>query len=205
MIEVICWLIAYLCCFYSGYLFCQQTTKTTVITKEIPVEVIKIMTVIKPTNCPLYYDNGENSGYEKGYLDGSATGQQVGYQFGYDAGVKVAPVVLVEPGRNNPTYEELVKFLAEDKTNSHAYTRTYVCSDFATDLDCAAESAGFRAGFVFLVFDVRPEGKWGHFMNAFETSDKGLVFVEPQCDGIYTLAVGHCYMNNIIAQIMIVW
>lgn len=89
----------------------------------------------------------------------------------------------------DPTWEELVAFLQDDDTDSLAYRRGiyhstgepivpgFVCGDFAERLHNNAEAAGIRAAFV--VFHLRDEEP--HALNAFETVDYGLVYVD--CTG----------------------
>ena len=82
------------------------------------------------------------------------------------------------PAATDPTLEELIAFLQEDKTNELLYVDgEFVCTEFALTLHDHAESAGLRAGYVTLTFD---EGI-GHALNAFETTDFGLVYVD--CTG----------------------
>jgi len=102
------------------------------------------------------------------------------------------PIELINnPDATNPTYAELVAFLEEDETDQHLYVphstykgrikilRPYVCADFAEEVHNNAEVAGIRAAWVGIDFEGDDEG---HALNAFETSDKGLVFVD--CTGL---------------------
>jgi hypothetical protein len=83
----------------------------------------------------------------------------------------------------NPTYDELVTFLKTDPTDQRDYvdmdnTGGYKCADFARDIHNNAEQNGIKAAFVAITFmgeDI------GHAINAFETVDQGLVFVD--CTG----------------------
>ena len=97
---------------------------------------------------------------------------------------------------NNPkakdvTWAELKQFLQNDQTNKVVYDYdTFVCADFAERLHNNAEKAGIRAAYVGIhlgsiedpdlgcpraLFAV---GANGHACNAFQTTDKGLVFVD---------------------------
>ena len=98
------------------------------------------------------------------------------------------PIVLVDnPDATNPTYAELMAFIEMDSTDSNSYiegsVRDYVCADFAEDVHNNAEAAGIRAAWVGVVFEDNNEG---HALNAFETTDKGLVYVD--CVGADTTA-----------------
>lgn len=50
-----------------------------------------------------------------------------------------------------------------------------MCSDFAEDFHNNAEAAGIRAGWAGIRFQGTEEG---HAINAFETTDKGLVYID---------------------------
>jgi len=80
----------------------------------------------------------------------------------------------------NPTYVELRNFLGSDKTDSEDYilsfvtrdrTPSYICADFAEAIHNNAEASGIKAAFV--VFN-----ELDHALNAFQTTDKGLIFVD---------------------------
>jgi len=93
------------------------------------------------------------------------------------------PIELIDnPSATNPTYAELVAFIEADATDTNTYLtggpRDYVCSDFAGDVHNNAEAAGIRAAWVSI--DIEGEDE-GHALNAFETTDKGLVYID--CTG----------------------
>jgi hypothetical protein len=83
------------------------------------------------------------------------------------------------PDATNPTFEELVAFLKNDPTDTRDYIAdgpdAYVCADFAEEVHNNAERAKIRAGWVGITFENTEEG---HAINAFETTDKGLVYVD---------------------------
>jgi len=94
------------------------------------------------------------------------------------------PIELINnPNATNPTYAELVAFIKEDSTDEHPYrddslfpvSLLYICSDFAQDVHNNAEVAGIRAAWVGIDFEEDDEG---HALNAFETTDKGLVYID---------------------------
>jgi hypothetical protein len=87
--------------------------------------------------------------------------------------------LIDNPNATNPTYAELVAFIKEDSTDEHLYViSSYNCSDFAEDVHNNAEATGIRAAWVGIHFEGDDEG---HACNAFETTDKGLVYVD--CTG----------------------
>ena len=79
------------------------------------------------------------------------------------------------PNATNPTYDELIIFLKNDKTDLIQYTDNFVCADFAERVHNNAEESGIRAAWVSLDFDNDNEG---HALNAFHTVDNGLVFTD---------------------------
>jgi hypothetical protein len=90
----------------------------------------------------------------------------------------------------NPTYFEAQQFVASDKTASHPYVKvSYTCADFAADFRSNALGAGYECGIAFLYF---PDNTC-HALNCFNTTDKGLVFVEPQSDKFVNVTVGKSY------------
>lgn len=97
-------------------------------------------------------------------------------------------------GANNPTYEELVDFIREDKTNEKPYkAREYNCMNYATDVHNNAEASGIRAGYV-VINPNRKTYPFGHALNVFDTIDEGLVFID--CTGYDTRAyvsIGESY------------
>ncbi len=75
----------------------------------------------------------------------------------------------------NPTWLELRAFLLSDPTDDEIYHDSFKCVDFAEMLHNNAEAAGIKAAFVAIRF----EGSGpGHAMNAFMTSDRGLIYVD---------------------------
>ena len=97
----------------------------------------------------------------------------------------------------DPTYDELVQFLKTDDTSSMKYVSPgWTCADFARTLHDNAEAQGIKAGFVgvefygdsidYSIYDdgsgnlPSPPGApdMGHGLNVFNTTDKGLVYVD---------------------------
>jgi hypothetical protein len=98
---------------------------------------------------------------------------------------------------NNPkardvTWAELQQFLLDDQTNEIHYSDdVFVCADFAERLHNNAEEAGITAAYVSIDFgpeDIYSLPDWStgcpsyhggrHACNAFQTTDKGLIFVD---------------------------
>lgn len=106
----------------------------------------------------------------------------------------------------NPTYAEMKKFLEEDKTNQNEYILgKYVCWNFAIDLVDDATEKGIRAGFVRVDFPIQSafyENKWAssHAIVCFDTTDKGLIFVESITDEEVRIVVGKSYWRGIVGK-----
>lgn len=101
-------------------------------------------------------------------------------------------VVSPEVVYRDPTYHEAVAFVASDLTNQRPYDRSSACVAFAKEFGSNANKAGLRCAYVVVYF---PEGL-SHALNAFDTTDRGLVFVEPQTDEVFSLVVGAPYWNR---------
>jgi len=100
-----------------------------------------------------------------------------------------APSNALKTSTNSITWTELVSFLEKDHTNWNPYVPgKYTCLDFSTDLVANATQQGIKAWIVAVDFT---DGGPGHAFVAFETSDRGIVYVEPQADDAYPIvAVG---------------
>jgi len=95
----------------------------------------------------------------------------------------------------NPSYDELLAFIQSDTTNEKLFIETffwgYICTDYAEDVHNNAEAAGIRAAFVAVYFE---GDEIGHALNAFETIDKGLVYIDcTQWDTIAYIEKGKEY------------
>lgn len=162
----------------------------------------------------LGYIHGYQTGNEASYSRGKEEGYQAGYKAGYEAGYKPQLEQKTEPGYTlkNPTYQEMKAFLAQDLTNTMRYIQDeYVCVDFAAAVNNNAEAMGIRCAIVDIFY---PEG-YGHTIVAFETTDRGLIFIEPQFDLEVKLITGRSYsqINNFtppprddtIRRFLIIW
>jgi hypothetical protein len=129
------------------------------------------------------YDSGYQVAYEESYPSGYEKGLEVGLEIG--SGEESATLVKV----HNPTYVEVREFLERDTTDLNTYIRgVYMCADFAADLNNSAERQGIRAAYVV----IRARA-WSHAIVAFDTVDRGIVFVEPISDSHVDVEVGEPY------------
>jgi hypothetical protein len=134
------------------------------------------------------YDNGHaqtyDVGYQEAYGEAYDRGYDKGYEIGLEAGFKEGVATRVE--LRNPTHKEMREFLARDETDSNPYVAgEYNCVDFSAQLSNNAEANGIRVAYI----RIRAK-EWGHVLVAFETADRGLIFIEPQSDREVELVIG---------------
>jgi len=137
------------------------------------------------------YDYGYTQTFDTTYQQAQAEAFEKGYDKGYELSQQTnvsKPVArLVET--HNPTYAELTTFLAADDTHLKPYIDGhYVCFDYAADLNNNADAAGLQAAYVRL-----RSSDWGHAVVAFQTLDRGLVYIEPQSNAEVKLVIGEPY------------
>lgn len=90
-------------------------------------------------------------------------------------------VLRNNPSAKNPAWADLKAFLKADQTDRQAYIAgKFTCGDFAEILHNNAEAAGIRAAIVAI--ELKPaelaEGVIYHSLNAFETTDHGLMYID---------------------------
>lgn len=136
------------------------------------------------------YTAGQDYSYSQGYNKGKEEGYNVGYDAGYEAGYSPNPSVNTDGYTLlNPTYQEMKDFLSEDTADSKSYIEdTYTCTDFAAEVNNNAEAQGIRCAVVYIMYP-----KAGHSIVAFDTTDKGLIFIEPQFDKEVSLIINRSY------------
>jgi hypothetical protein len=92
-----------------------------------------------------------------------------------------------------PSYQEMREFLARDKTDEREYIMDeYECRHFAADVKANAAKERIWAAYVLIEFPVV-----AHAIVAFLTTDRGLIFVEPQTDEISNLVIGKSYWESV--------
>ncbi len=90
-----------------------------------------------------------------------------------------SPTIKNNPIATNPTWGELKAFLLSDPTDDEYYSLgSFNCVSFAEMLHNNAEDAGIKSAFVAINFEDEPVG---HAINAFKTTNRGLVYVD--CTG----------------------
>ena len=101
----------------------------------------------------------------------------------------------------NPTFQEVRDFILKDPTSRNTFVlNIYECRHFATDVNNNAEAAGLRCAFVLLCYR-----KGQHAVVAFDTTDRGMIYIEPQTDAAIQPEVGGKYQEQEIIEILIGW
>ena len=110
--------------------------------------------------------------------------------------------LVPNPKAKDPTFAQMVAFIKADQTDKKLYVAgKYECDSMARDVYNNASRAGIRCGIV----DAWLAGEDDQYLNCFNTTDKGLVFIDctgdptpvtknmPNCDDIVTVQVGIIY------------
>jgi regulatory protein YycH of two-component signal transduction system YycFG len=93
----------------------------------------------------------------------------------------------------DPTYNQVLSFIINDTTNENTYHDTdYNCVHFSTDVNNNAEEQDIRCAYVELILN----NNYPHAIVAFNTTDKGLIFFEPQLDEIAQIEIGKDYWQD---------
>jgi len=95
---------------------------------------------------------------------------------------------------NDPTYRQMKDFLATDTTDANEYDlKTYNCTDYSSSVIDAAAKQKTRCAYVSIDY---PDS--AHAIVAFNTTDRGIVYIEPQSDDEVLLEVGKHYYQSVI-------
>ena len=94
----------------------------------------------------------------------------------------------------NPSLKEIKAFLRDDKTKYNDWTNEYSCIEFSYEMITNAKAEGIYACSVIITY-----ANTAHMIVAFNTTDNGIVYVEPQYGTIVEL--GNEYWGNKIAKI----
>jgi len=86
------------------------------------------------------------------------------------------------PDARDVSFAELKSFILEDDTDEETYVLgVRMCGAFAETLHDNAERAGIRAAWVGVDFE---DDSIGHALNAFQTTDRGLVYIDCTGEGL---------------------
>jgi hypothetical protein len=96
----------------------------------------------------------------------------------------------------DPLYWEVRNFLNNDSTDTKPYNETtFDCSNYAQEVNNNAEKEGIRCAYVTVNFSDSNES---HALIAFESTDRGLNFFEPQTDEKVNLEIGKNYWADCV-------
>lgn len=118
-----------------------------------------------------------DSAYDEGYVQGVTDGAGRGFNI------------------RDPAYQEALQFIELDQTDKNEYSETYTCFEFTADFEKNAFEVGYRCGLVYIEL---PDS--AHSIACFNTTDQGLIFIEPQDDEIVTLKIGQPYWDRTIYE-----
>lgn len=135
------------------------------------------------------YDEGHSEGYDEGQLEGYDKGHSEGYEEGHRTGYVAGCAEASNEGQflMNPSYQEMKEFLKADKTDA----KQYGCFKMAADINKNAEAQGIRTAQVYIEF-----AKYAYTLVAFETTDRGLIFIHPEDDKEMKVEVGIKYWED---------
>lgn len=178
------------------------------------------------------YQEGGSAGYRDGNMVGYQEGSTVGYEEGRKEGYNTGYTTGFEEGIGtdylvfNPTYDEMQEILAESETGSArgindnadskgiraAYVRIRIATWYPPHR-IASKSGG--EGLVLAQPFTRADWSPYYYWVAFETVDKGLIFIQPWSGKEVELEVGKRYSelngfyspdyDDTIVEIIIVW
>jgi len=101
------------------------------------------------------------------------------------------PIELINSkNAKDPTWQQLQAFLVQDPTDEHFYSDLfYTCGNFAEELHNNAEAYGIKTAFVVVEFYSGAP----HALNAFKTTDKGLVYIDVTSDEALFGSIGFSF------------
>jgi hypothetical protein len=137
--------------------------------------------------------DGENVGFDEGFLIAEAD-YTVNYSIGYERSLEYLNGHVFNV--RNPSYTEMKSFLRKDRTDRKRYvTGVFDCEDYSS----AVIQNSFESGYYCFFVHVEQGLPWvhpDHAIVAFNTSDRGWIFVEPQHDDIVRLNMGESYAKS---------
>ncbi len=153
------------------------------------------------------FEEGRTQGYETGFHEGNKAGYQEGSKINYE---RSQDKDISDLGEGlyftyNPTYDELQAILAESNKTT------------AMEVNNFAEANGIRTAYVRAQIARKTAGRTAYFYHlvAFETVDRGFIFIRPRSHEEIKVEVGKSYSelngfptppyDDTITKITIVW
>jgi hypothetical protein len=97
---------------------------------------------------------------------------------------------------HDPLFWEARNFLSIDNTDKKTYDEiTFNCADYAMNVINNAEKQDIRCAYVVVNFSDSPDA---HALIAFNTTDQGIKFFEPQTDEKVNLQIGKSYWADCV-------
>jgi len=143
--------------------------------------------------------DGYLDGYSKGYSQGNIIGIENGYQTGFKEGLEKGALGDYEGWGTfirNPTHDEVLEFIIEDETDEMEYMEgEFECLDFCMMFRNNAFKKGYISYTVWIDFVGQ---SFGHSIIGFNTTDRGMVYLDPQLDYFVDLGVGVDYWKDAV-------
>ena len=143
--------------------------------------------------------DGYLDGYSKGYSQGNIIGIENGYQTGFKEGLEKGALGDYEGWGTfirNPTHDEVLEFIVEDETDEMEYVEgEFECLDFCMMFRNNAFKKGYISYTVWIDFVGQ---SFGHSIIGFNTTDRGMVYLDPQLDYFVDLGVGVDYWKDAV-------
>ena len=143
--------------------------------------------------------DGYLEGYSKGYSQGNTTGIEVGFETGFKEGLEKGALGDYEGWGTfvrNPTHDEVLEFIGEDETDEMEYVvGEFECLDFCMMFKNNAFERGYISYMVWIDFEGQT---FGHTIIGFNTTDLGMVYLDPQLDYFVDLGVGVDYWKDAV-------
>lgn len=153
------------------------------------------------------YKEAWGAGYFQGYSEGNATGFEKGYEAGKADGYSEGYTKGLEDGAGrgvtlrDPSYCEVLDFVESDATEQLRYSpEGYTFLDLAAKFKANAMAAGFRCSLAILILDSGLA-----VVNGFNTTDSGMVYVEPWSDRVFAVRPGEFYGSSKVLKVVNVW
>lgn len=167
--------------------------------KRIIITIVIMSIVFGGSGYWIGYSTGNSDGKTIGYGEGLERGNYLGYERGYSAGYDTGKEYVVSHLDQYThivkpvSYAEVAQFMKDDQTDKNVYSDDFNCVSFSNTLRNNAIKMGIKCGIVS--FDAtNPSKDIGHALNCFETTDKGIVYFDPQTDGQrYNIEIGESY------------
>jgi hypothetical protein len=141
---------------------------------------------------------GNETGFRNGYYNGTSAGYLQGYSVGLAEAVCINTTAESGVYLRNPSYAEMQAFLELDLTDENEYFEdNYTCFDYAKDVVNHAFEHGLICGSVYIEF---PDS--AHEIVCFNTTNRGLIYIEPQTDQPVTLTIGQHYAQDELIQLL---